>query len=502
MAIITDVLKELRTTTFKDLGSFTKAYRRGALQLHPDKHAGQSEKLQKLAEMKFKKLVKIFEKGVLWFKTHQGSFCYTKTSIFMFGSWAEFSAQKKPKLYPGKDLPPRAEVPYWLHPKFPKIATRAAALVKHELTVAELSSAATKARRLQLHYKRWMEQGFDTKVEHADWDACASKILSGYYFTMESDGLYYFPGKIAKEDMVEVKFVGTPGDSAMFTRWFDDNESDPAPDKPSGCKIHTAEEFEQAVKEAREIVEDELKRNTSERFAKMQETIDSLEKSKSMEIDEKEKNKIDLTPVGYLEMKSLSDAKTQQELLTKVYNFFDSLDVDKKGNFSLKDAYCAAYQLEHPDANIEEVDAFAAKAFRNARSKRKHENSSAAKGSKVFVSYPELIRLLMLSVELSRFAHIISSLAAREIAPSQSSIAALMLHLTDISHNSLNINVAFSVLGLGSQKEKKAYLNDLCIFTADKISCMEALAVKKGGICGSKVMRCKTVCSYHFRRMK
>ena len=51
------------------------------------------------------------------------------------------------------------------------------------------------------------------------------------------------------------------------------------------------------------------------------------------------------------------------------------------------------------------------------------------------------------------------SLVAREIAPFNVSIAVLLIHLKEIAHGDLIINVACSVLGLYTPSERPSYLN-------------------------------------------
>ena len=53
------------------------------------------------------------------------------------------------------------------------------------------------------------------------------------------------------------------------------------------------------------------------------------------------------------------------------------------------------------------------------------------------------------------------TLASREIAPSHVRLAALMLHLKDIANDgSLNINVAYNILGLRDKIQQQNYLSE------------------------------------------
>jgi hypothetical protein len=97
----------------------------------------------------------------------------------------------------------------------------------------------------------------------------------------------------------------------------------------------------------------------------------------------------------------------------------------------------------------------------------------------------------------------ITSLAAREIAPSPIHMAALMLHLKDISDGELNANVAYSVLGMCSRDEKDAYLSHIQSFTNKNITCLQINKRSSGKmVCGQRTMKGKSMCSYHVRKIK
>ena len=98
----------------------------------------------------------------------------------------------------------------------------------------------------------------------------------------------------------------------------------------------------------------------------------------------------------------------------------------------------------------------------------------------------------------------IATLAAREIAPCPLRIAVLMLHIKEISRGNMNINVAFSVLGLCTKEEKDQYILDLKTFSNEKIMCMEKVAGKNGApqMCSQRVMKEKGMCSYHARILR
>ena len=95
------------------------------------------------------------------------------------------------------------------------------------------------------------------------------------------------------------------------------------------------------------------------------------------------------------------------------------------------------------------------------------------------------------------------TLASREIAPCPVRLAALMLHLKDIADGSLNINVAYNILGLRDKLQKKTYLSEAKVFAEAKMTCMQVLEKKSGPqICGQRVMTGKTICSYHARKKR
>ena len=75
---------------------------------------------------------------------------------------------------------------------------------------------------------------------------------------------------------------------------------------------------------------------------------------------------------------------------------------------------------------------------------------------------------------------------------------------TTIAMGNLNINVAFSVLGLCSEEERDQYLSSLRTFTNERIMCMEVLTAKNGAqqMCSQRVMRGKEICSYHARSLR
>ena len=79
-----------------------------------------------------------------------------------------------------------------------------------------------------------------------------------------------------------------------------------------------------------------------------------------------------------------------------------------------------------------------------------------------------------------------------------------MLRVKEISSGNLNINVAFSVLGLYTKGERDQYLYDLHIFIIEKIMCMKMLVGKNGShrLCSRRVMRGKNMCSYHARNLR
>ena len=124
-------------------------------------------------------------------------------------------------------------------------------------------------------------------------------------------------------------------------------------------------------------------------------------------------------------------------------------------------------------------------------------------GSRGFQSYQVVCRSLLMRPYLSKFCHMITSLAAREISPSPVYMAALMLHLKDISDRQLNVNVAYNVLGLCNRDEKDAYLSHIQSFTEKNMTCSQINERSNGSmVCGQRGMKGKLMCSYHVRKVK
>jgi hypothetical protein len=97
----------------------------------------------------------------------------------------------------------------------------------------------------------------------------------------------------------------------------------------------------------------------------------------------------------------------------------------------------------------------------------------------------------------------ITSLAAREISPSPVHMAALMLHLKDISDGQLNVNVAYNVLGMCNREERDEYLSHIRYFTEKNMTCLQINERSNGSmVCGQRVMKGKMMCSYHVRKVK
>ena len=215
-------------------------------------------------------------------------------------------------------------------------------------------------------------------------------------------------------------------------------------------------------------------------------------------------------PVGFgldMSVYNIQDIEAEKQLLADAYTFFDGIDVDDDGNFSLRDAINAAYMLQHPDATHDQIQKSVKAALRTSlrqlASKRAADGKVKDQAAGGYRPYLAVASLFLHRPDLTKFCDMIVSLATREIAPCPIRIAALVLHIKDISDGILNVNVAYHVLGLYSRSQKDTYLAAAKILTGPGTTCKQMVESKSvSRVCGARVMRGKNVCSYHNRKIK
>ena len=215
-------------------------------------------------------------------------------------------------------------------------------------------------------------------------------------------------------------------------------------------------------------------------------------------------------PVGFgldTSVYDIQDIETEKQLLADAYTFFDGIDVDDGGNFSLRDAINAAYMLQNPAATHDQIQKSVKAALRTSLRhlalKRAVDGTAKDQATEGYRPYLVVVGLLLHRPELTKFCDMIVSLATREIAPCPVQVAALVLHIKDISDGLLNVNVAYNVLGLCSRPQRDIYLAAAKALTGPTSTCRKIVESK--GIsrtCGARFMRGKNVCSYHNRKIK
>ena len=214
--------------------------------------------------------------------------------------------------------------------------------------------------------------------------------------------------------------------------------------------------------------------------------------------------------IGFPSDITMVGIEKEKQINRHAYDFFDCINVNSDGDFSVLDAVHAAYMMQDPDATDDEIQARVSSATRNTRrilAKRQKlgdelVSSSSTKG--LYQPFPVIAKLLLNRSDLSKFCDMMVTLASREIAPSHVRLAALMLHLKDIANDgSLNINVAYNILGLRDKIQQQNYLSEAKVFAEAKMTCMQVLEKRSGPqICGQRVMTGKTICSYHARKKR
>ena len=212
--------------------------------------------------------------------------------------------------------------------------------------------------------------------------------------------------------------------------------------------------------------------------------------------------------IGFPSDITMDGIEQEKQINRQAYDFFDCINVNSDGHFSVHDAVHAAYMLQHPDATYDEIQARVNSTSRNNRrilNKRQKIGdelvpSSSTKG---YQPYQVIARLLLNRSDLTKFCDMMVALASREIAPCPVRLAASMLHLKDIADGSINVNVAFNILGLRDKLQQKTYVLEAKVFAEAKMTCMQVLEKRSGPqICGQRVMTGKTICSYHARKKR
>lgn len=545
---------EFKSTQFESLAQFKKSFRKLSLKIHPDKTGGSEEP--------FKEALEVYETGLTWFKINERPFCFNNRAhadnIFDF-FFRHGYHWKPPKASEPKESPkplfkgePIVPTPAFASPTYAKMWARSylcSAFCQYGSIPSAVSSyvnaVATLLNHMSSVYRRYISVGL--KRSGLDFVGVFHEVMryvTIYTPRMEKDGSFeersydMYLGYIPCHEevpLVTLRFRYTKITQELVNRTFsEDSWAEESEAGSSSKHFKSSAEIQQMLDEIRKEVSSAKQAAMKPAFRKLQIQIETkssiIRRMKEMhdkevsglqsEIDRLQEAATDFAdegtdairtvcaPVGTSSATSLNSIMRDKQLITEVYEFFDAVDIDSSGNFSLRDSLIEAHRLEFPDSEFDEREKFAVSGVQRYRRacKRSADGEvllakSRKAQSQIFLDYQHLTRTLLANPSLSRFCHMITSLAAREIAPSSAKVASLMLHLADISDNSLNINVAHAVLGLHTAAEKRRYVADLQKFNASRMTCMESLKKKKS-ICGRRVMIGKKLCSYHNRLLK
>jgi hypothetical protein len=88
------------------------------------------------------------------------------------------------------------------------------------------------------------------------------------------------------------------------------------------------------------------------------------------------------SPIGFESEMTSENIENAKKLLQQAYEFFDGVNVDDSGNFSLRDALSNAYMMEYPEKTYEDIKKHADVAIRNCQrqlsKKRKLEHEATS----------------------------------------------------------------------------------------------------------------------------
>ena len=544
---MTDAVRDFTKTVFVTISQLKTSYRKVSLVAHPDKGG---------SEDAFKELNMIYTDGLLWFKTSSSAFIYPD---FVDGDTHDLIVRGTPIVptptFMKDDFPVRwarqivasCEMMYEYHRQ-----------PHGNFSVADLQSLIDSVCRLKAYYVAWLDIGASPKINHGHFLNSWRQIL--YYSTRMLDVRPVGISNAVFEELtaafghikysnVDVSNIRITGD-AQLEKMFGDNAWVYVGQPPK--RTLTEQELEKLVEEARAEGASEVaatssinaeqataltkmgkqlkelkkasetaKRSMQLKIQKGEDTIALMEKQLQEQLEhaytqpfQDHTLRVAPYPIGFPSDITMETMGGEQTIIRKAYEFFDTINIDNCGNFCLRDAINAAYMLQHPNFTKKEIEQKVVTAMRTARKQvaRKQSTKRTSEGSvketrkndSGYHPYLVLTRMLLRRSDLTEFCDMITTLAAREIAPCPIRIAILMLHIKEIAMGNLNINVAFSVLGLCSEEERDQYLSSLRTFTNERIMCMEVLTAKNGAqqMCSQRVMRGKEICSYHARSLR
>ena len=534
-----DAVHKFQKTMFMNSSELTKAYRKVSLIAHPNKGGG---------EESFKKLNTIYTEGLVWFMKSSSEFLFTARDDDMTQVVKGTSAVPAPK-FMKDDFPVRwarqlvtaCEVMYEYHK-----------VEYDDFHVHALQFIINSVCRLRAYYEAWLQVGASPKVEFShfaqSWQSIqylSSRIfeMRGNIFNPISEELTaaFAHVEYSTVDVSEIKITG----EAQWEKMFGDEVWAKVKSTPKN-KTFTEQELEQFVHAATTKVAAEaavLSLISSQQAAALtkmetqtQELNEATEKAKNdlkLEIS-KSLNKIKLMEKQLLEQldqvygqynnqvsKDVSYAigfpadvttetmEREKTIIRRAYDFFDSININDDGDFSVNDAMHAAFMMQYPAMSKEGIEKKVDNGVRNTRrqianKKRTAEGTEKKVVSNGYHSYPVVARLLLNCPQLTEFCDLIISLATLELTPCPIRTAMRVMYLKDISNGNLNVNVAYNILGLCNAVDRELYLLSLHAFTNEKIMC--AQVVRGKGVsqkrCSHRAMKGKEMCSYHMRQLK
>lgn len=529
------VVSEFKKTVFRDVHHLKRAFKKAALLVHPDKGGSHDA---------FGILNCVYEDGIVWFKQFNSSFAYTSASECPY------------HVVKGNAIVP---TPVFMENRFPFLWVRKLIISADvhayiqdkrfcNVNFVDLQAVADGILRLRAYYTAWLVKGATSNISSRHFMNSWRSIL---YLSERVCSLDPFNEFDPVDTELRTAFADIPFISScdvqvivsscmgQFEKMFEnDVHSDMSPpQKPSSQYIQ--ELMKQARAEAERDVHAIIVTNGEQAHAiqKMERHITELKEANRQARADSKKGEIKLLhmektlnehldaismekqnagsssgcyPVGFgldMSVYNIQDIEAEKQLLADAYTFFDGIDVDDDGNFSLRDAINAAYMLQYPDATHDQIQKSVKAALRTSlrqlASKRAADGKVKDQAAGGYRPYLAVVSLLLHRPDLTKFCDMIVSLATREIAPCPIRIAALLLHIKDISDGILNVNVAYNVLGLYSRSQKDTYLAATKILTGPGSACKQMVESKSvSRVCGARVMRGKNVCSYHNRKIK
>ena len=528
--------------TFESPTHLKKAFRKLALRAHPDKGG---------TKQQFVRLNDAMESGLAWMTRNPGKPYSPEHRHYLDDMmrrwyWNQPAAPKKPPQatwYRGKAF---KETPWCLRPGFAADWAKTAGDMQSMKTGKPHSKGVSKwldegsgvLERLSRIYTAWHTTGIPNKISSAEWLKWCEDPLKSFLFSATSDEGYTLVDLKLRESCMLPEFSNLQkvdygdidaarkarDDDAEFLRGIRAEIADLWGDVLSRGESKHVSQLHDKLTQARAAHVDQKRAH--------KEVLKALKDRHEEEVDELDRQRFrsaqrikDLRqqlqavtgrpvpppPLGSVDVDSAlagdffanttpAAIKQARELITTIYAFFGHVGVDPEGRFSVGDALAIARQLE-PDADrTDKVErAFVnlkMKAFRRLAKKRSWDVARVS--GRPYVLYGVLFDFLMTVKDLPTLRKMMCSLASRVIAPCGATLVAGMLHLRDIASGEVDHNIACSVLGLSSEKQRRKYLTSVKSFSDSNSSCVHSIAGKK--VCGKRVLNGKDECSYHARK--